>query len=201
MSLRKTSNMSEVDLEAKNIDGWEAAYLRFETPEQEIRKFLRRLKSLGVADWPRDLRVLELFCGRGNGLRALELLGFQQLEGIDLSPNLVAEYRGSAKCYVGDCRHLPFDDRSRDVAIIHGGLHHLPVFPADLERTLAEIRRVLRPQGRVVIVEPFTTPFLSVVHFACRIRIARALSGRLDALSTMIGHERQTYEQWLADPK
>jgi hypothetical protein len=51
-------------------DPWEAAYLRFETPEQEIRKFEKRLLRLGAGAWPRDLRIVELFCGRGNGLRA-----------------------------------------------------------------------------------------------------------------------------------
>ena len=49
---------------------WEAAYLRFETPEEERRKFLRRLRILGAPHWPRDAEVVELFCGRGNGLRA-----------------------------------------------------------------------------------------------------------------------------------
>ena len=67
-------------------DPWEAAYLRFETPEQEIRKFVKRLRALGVSKWPRDNEIVELFCGRGNGLRALQSLGFTRVEGVDLSP-------------------------------------------------------------------------------------------------------------------
>src|SRR5579863_8906443 len=89
-------------------DPWEAAYLRFETPEQEIRKFVKRLRALGVCKWPPDAQIVELFCGRGNGLRALQSLGFTRVEGVDLSPSLVAQYQGSARCYVGDCRQLPF---------------------------------------------------------------------------------------------
>ena len=50
---------------------WEEAYLRFETPDQEIRKFHKRLVALGAGDWPRDSRIVELLCGRGSGLRAL----------------------------------------------------------------------------------------------------------------------------------
>src|SRR5713101_5325649 len=106
-------------------DPWEAAYLRFEEPEQEIQKFLARLNRLGARQWPRDAEIVELFCGRGNGLVALERLGFTHIEGVDLSPLLVAQYRGPAKCIVGDCRQLPFADRSKDVLIVQGGLHHL----------------------------------------------------------------------------
>lgn len=181
-------------------DPWEAAYLRFETPEQEIRKFVKRLRTLGVDKWPRDTETVELFCGRGNGLRALQLLGFTRVEGIDLSARLVEQYRGNAKCYVGDCRQLPFEDRSRDALIVQGGLHHLLSLPDDLEQTLAQMHRVIRKDGRVVLVEPWLTPFLRFAHLACENPIARRLSNKVDALAVMIEHERRTYEQWLSQP-
>jgi len=148
----------------KGIDPWEAAYLRFETPEQEIRKFTERLRRLGVNEWPRETNVVELFCGRGNGLHALARLGFRNIEGVDLSPRLLAEYTGEARCTAGDCRELPFADQSKDAAIVQGGLHHLPLLPDDLERVFAELKRVLRPSGHVVFVEPWRTPFLRFVH-------------------------------------
>jgi ubiquinone/menaquinone biosynthesis C-methylase UbiE len=122
---------------APSPDPWEAAYLRFETPEQEIHKFIARLRKLGAAQWPRDAEIVELFCGRGNGLNALERLGFTHLEGVDLSPRLIARYRGPAKCFVGDCRQLPFANRSKDVLMVQGGLHHLSTLPEDLEQTFA----------------------------------------------------------------
>jgi hypothetical protein len=73
------------------LSAWEAAYLSFETPEEEIRKFIRRLRRLGAERLPRQAEVLELFCGRGNGLRALERLGFNRLEGVDLSISLLSQ--------------------------------------------------------------------------------------------------------------
>ncbi len=182
-------------------DPWEAAYLRFETPEQEIRKFRKRLLSLGADAWPRDAAVVELFCGRGNGLHALEQLGFMQVEGVDLSANLLAQYRGNAHVAVGDCRQIPFEDGSKDVAIVQGGLHHLPVLPDDLERTLSEIHRVLKHGGLFVAVEPWMTPFLALVHAVSRIPAARKLSAKVDAFATMTEHERVTYEAWLARPR
>jgi ubiquinone/menaquinone biosynthesis C-methylase UbiE len=182
-------------------DPWEAAYLRFETPEEEIRKFVSRLNRLGARRWPRDAEIVELFCGRGNGLVALQRLGFTHLEGVDLSPRLIARYKGSAKCTVADCRKLPFEDQSKDVLIVQGGLHHLPDLPGDLDQTFSEMQRVLRKAGRVMLVEPWRTPFLTFVHFVSEIPIVRRLSSKMDAFATMTEHEIRTYTQWLTQPE
>ena len=182
-------------------DPWEAAYLRFETPEQEIRKFVARLQRLGAPAWPKDSRIVELFCGRGNGLHALERLGFYNVEGVDLSPRLVAEYQGRAKCHVADCRKLPYAAASKDAVIAQGGLHHLLHLPGDLDETFREIHRVLTSEGRALFVEPWLTPFLRFVHLISENPISRRMSPRLDALGTMIDYERRTYEQWLSQPE
>ena len=123
------------------------------------------------------------------------------LEGADLSPRLIAEYQGPANCQVADCRSLPFTDRSKDVLIVQGGLHHLPTLPQDLERTFAEMQRVLKPTGRVLFVEPWLTLFLKFVHGVSQNPLARRVSPKLDALATMIHYERVTYEQWLSQPQ
>jgi len=185
---------------APELDPWEAAYLRFETPEQEIRKFERRLLRLGARAWPRELRIVELFCGRGNGLRALERLGFTQLEGVDRSAALLAHYTGPARIHEADCRALPFESASRDLIVVHGGLHHLPRIPEDLVRTLDEARRVLRPDGRIAVVEPWDTPFLRLVHAVSLRPWIAHWSEKLDAFATMTRCEADTYFAWLAKP-
>lgn len=179
---------------------WEAAYGRFETPDEERRKFARRLRRFGVEAWPRTLEIVEIFCGRGSGLEAWRRLGFSRLEGVDISENLLAQHGGDARLYVGDCRRLGFADESRDVICVQGGLHHLPVLPEDLTATVAEAWRVLRPGGRLVVVEPWTTPFLTAIHAACRSRTLRRASRKLDALACMIDHERESYFNWLSRP-
>jgi ubiquinone/menaquinone biosynthesis C-methylase UbiE len=181
-------------------DPWELAYARFETPEQEIRKFVARLKELEAEQWPKNFAIVELFCGRGNGLHALQQLGFSQIEGVDLSPRLLAQYHGTARTTVADCRELPFGDGTKDVVIVQGGLHHLPTLPGDLDRTFGEIRRVLKRNGQVIFVEPWLTPFLRLVHAVCENPLARKSSAKLAALATMIEYERRTYEQWLTQP-
>jgi len=181
-------------------DVWESAYLAFETPEQEIQKFTQRLVKLGAEQISRDRQVVELFCGRGNGLHALHRLGFRNIEGLDLSPRLLGKYEGEAKCYVCDCRQLPFARHSKDLLIIQGGLHHLNRLPEDLEQTFREARRVLRRDGFIMVVEPWLTPFLRLVHKFCEAMMARHFSAKLDSLATMIEYERATYERWLGNP-
>lgn len=180
---------------------WESAYRRFETPEEETLKFIKRLLKLGSRDWPKDFDIVELFCGHGNGLEALSRLGFTSLEGVDLSAGLINEYSGSARCYVADCRALPFSDHSRDIAIIQGGLHHLEKIPEDLYQTLDEIRRILRKNGLLILVEPWLTPFLFIVHEVCNFRLARRFSKKIDALATMIELEQPVYGNRLEHPK
>jgi ubiquinone/menaquinone biosynthesis C-methylase UbiE len=180
---------------------WEAAFERFESPAQEVAKFRRRLISLGALEWPKEASIVELFCGRGNGLHALASFGFVHLEGVDLSRTLLERYSGDALLHHGDCRNLPFPDASRDILIVQGGLHHLPCLPEDLEKTLLSAVRVLRPGGKFVVVEPWLTPFLRLVHTLAFVRSLRQMAPRLDAFATMVEEERSTYEEWLAHPK
>ncbi len=178
-------------------DPWESAYLKFETPAEEIRKFSRRLKTLGAAAWPRNAAVLELFCGRGNGLRSLRALGFNRIAGLDISLSLIRYGDRSDAFVAADARELPFRNACEDIVIIQGGLHHLRELPNDLENTLVEIRRVLKPDGKLVIVEPWKTLFLSIVHAVCANKLATRMSPKLKALAGMIDNEKPTYYQWL----
>jgi ubiquinone/menaquinone biosynthesis C-methylase UbiE len=179
---------------------WEQAYRDFETPDQEIRKFERRLRALGVDRFPRTSQILEICCGRGNALTAWERLGFRRCIGLDLSHALLTLYDGPAPCVVGDVRAMPVASASQDLVAVHGGLHHLPSL-ADLDATLQEVTRVVRPEGHVVIVEPWSTPFLTVVHALSRQRPIRALSKKFDAFERMYELERTTYDAWLGEPE
>ena len=178
---------------------WEEAYQEFETPSEEIEKFKSRLRKIGATRWPRNAKIVELFCGRGNGLHALTQLGFENLEALDLSPTLLQKYSGPAKCHICDCRKLPLADATFDVVIVQGGLHHLQQLPGDLAACLDEIRRVLRPPGRFVMVEPWLTPFLRFVHMLC-FSPARKISKKLHFCATMIEEEEGTYHAWLNRP-
>lgn len=179
---------------------WEAAYKRFETPEEEIAKFIGRLRRFGFEALDRQSRILEIFCGRGNGLVALERMGFHNLEGVDLSDTLLEEYRGPATLHLADCLDLPMSEPQYDAVIVQGGLHHLPRIPEDLDRCLACVRKLLKPTGKFYVVEPWKTPFLVFAHWVTELSIMRKLYAKGDALAVMTERERVTYEQWLGAP-
>ncbi len=178
-------------------EAWEAAYKAFESPQEEIQKFKTRLRRLDAGEWPRDARIVELFCGRCNGITALQELGFTSLEGVDMSLSLLQEYSGSARLYCGDCRNIQFKDSSKDIILVQGGLHHLPLLPEDLARVFSEVQRILQPGGRFVFVEPWNTPFLRAAHWACACDFLTARWGKLKALHDMIEGEKTTYYNWL----
>jgi ubiquinone/menaquinone biosynthesis C-methylase UbiE len=180
---------------------WEAAYKRFETPEQEIAKFTARLQRFGFGSLEKDSRINEIFCGRGGGLVALERMGFTNLEGTDLSDSLLSEYRGNATLHLADCADMPFDDASYDAVVVQGGLHHLPTIPDDLDRCLSEVSRILKPSGCFYVVEPWRTPFLTFAHFVTDQPLVRKFYAKGDALAVMAECERVTYEQWLCQPE
>jgi SAM-dependent methyltransferase len=183
------------------LDAWERAYLRFETPAQEQRKFIRRLIAAGADSWPRSALILDLFSGRGGNVQALWRMGFRNVVAIDLSLGLLQTWEDSSDRSVADCRSLPIATASVDVAIVHGGLHHLLRIPDDLAISLREVARVMRPRGIFVAVEPWRTPFLDVIHWLCSRPFARTAFSKIDALATMIALERRTYGTWLARPE
>jgi ubiquinone/menaquinone biosynthesis C-methylase UbiE len=96
---------------------------------------------------------------KGKWLKSAASAWFREVEGIDLSASLAAEYSGLGKILVGDCRQLPFEDASKDVLIVQGGLYHLPVLPDDLDQVLADATRVLKDDGLLLVIEPWPTIF------------------------------------------
>jgi ubiquinone/menaquinone biosynthesis C-methylase UbiE len=66
---------------------------------------------------------------------------------VDLDAGITGHAASGVRAVVGDCRELALDDAAYDVVFASNLLEHLD--RPGLEATLAEIRRVLRPGGRV----------------------------------------------------
>ena len=102
--------------------------------------------------------VLEYGCG-SDGSDAFTLARHgARVVGVDISPVAVlmsqqlAEEKNLAdrvRFAVSDAEKLDFSDATFDMVVGSGILHHL-----DLERSFAEIRRVLKPGGKAVFLEP-----------------------------------------------
>jgi demethylmenaquinone methyltransferase/2-methoxy-6-polyprenyl-1,4-benzoquinol methylase len=114
----------------------------------------RRLTA-AAAVRPGD-RVLDAACGTGDlaiaGLRA----GAGKVTGLDFSERMLERARrkdARIDWVRGDMLALPFADGTFDAATVGFGVRNV----ADLEAGLRELRRVLKPGGRLAILE-ITTP-------------------------------------------
>jgi len=92
-------------------------------------------------------RVLEVGCGTGLILSRIREFASES-KGIDLSPGMLEHARARGlDVQEADCTQLPFGDGEFDVACSFKVLAHVP----DLDAALAEMARVVRPGGHLVV--------------------------------------------------
>jgi demethylmenaquinone methyltransferase / 2-methoxy-6-polyprenyl-1,4-benzoquinol methylase len=96
-------------------------------------------------------RVLDICCGTGDLALAAARAG-GRVTGLDFSARMLERARRKSSdidWVEGDALALPFGDASFDSATVGFGVRNLD----DLQRGLAELRRVLKPGGRLAILE------------------------------------------------
>jgi SAM-dependent methyltransferase len=99
--------------------------------------------------------VLDLACGDGEMASKMAQLGAKLSIGIDLSSVSIQNARAAQRqqqrnliYYVGDAENTKLPDSSVDLVLCSGMLHHL-----DLSFAFPEIRRILKPGGRLIALE------------------------------------------------
>jgi ubiquinone/menaquinone biosynthesis C-methylase UbiE len=167
---------------------------------------VRRIQDRGAAHYDRQISVFEriLFgdgrrwvCEQARG-RVLELaVGTARnisyypadvtLTGIELSPEMLAIGRRRAErlgrrvdLRLGDAQALGFPDESFDTVVCTLGLCTIP----DPRRAVAEARRVVRPAGRLLLLEHVRSP----------VRTVHTVERLLDPLSVRFAGDHLTRE-------
>lgn len=164
---------------------------------------LNHLLSMGIdAGWRRatiarlgDLRgkiALDLCCGTGDLSRLLSRAGAAVVS-LDFSLPMLSTGVATGKLaghpVAADASVLPLGDGTIDAATIAFGIRNIP----DIPRMLADLHRVLRPEGRFAILE-LTRPGNRIIGMSYRFYLARILpfiggfvSGRRTAYRYLAG--------------
>lgn len=176
----KDKNKNQVKYQQEKIKPYNAEGAKGEQVEQMFDNIahsydlLNHSLSLGIDKYWRNeaiasllpyapKRILDVATGTGDfALLAAEKLQPDYLLGIDLSEGMLDVARkkiakaGKADIVhfqKDDCMHLSLPDASFDAVMVAYGARNFE----DLDRGLREMRRILRPGGRLVIIE-LTTP-------------------------------------------
>lgn len=119
------------------------------------RRFVRKLSGL----IPADAAILDLACGTGDLTKALSLKGYS-VTGLDISPEMMAigkqkcsELKPQPQFVLGSAESIPFPDNIFDAVTISFGIRNFD----HRASCLAEIHRVLKPGGRLAVLE-FAVP-------------------------------------------
>ncbi|MCX7552648.1 class I SAM-dependent methyltransferase [Marinicella sp. S1101] len=105
-------------------------------------------------DWVADKKVLDAACGEGYGSHLMAQTA-SSVDGVDIDPTAVEHatsryQRSNLKFHQSDVLNLAFEDDSFDVVVSFETLEHL----AEHEALLAEFKRVLKPDGVLLISTP-----------------------------------------------
>lgn len=127
---------------------------RLVTHTKGIDLVLEHLHRYGAAcELVEGKRVLDVACGEGYGTNLLAQRA-KSVVGVDIAPEAVihAADKYGRTYLAGSCTALPFETDSFDVVVSFETLEHIG--EADQLQFLAEIRRVLAPEGLLIICTP-----------------------------------------------
>jgi demethylmenaquinone methyltransferase/2-methoxy-6-polyprenyl-1,4-benzoquinol methylase len=121
------------------------------------KKAIRELKSLNPGS------ILDVATGTGDfAFEAIKILNPKKITGVDISAGMLEVARKKIKernlghifsVSLGDSEMLPFEDNQFDAITVAYGVRNYE----NLEKGLADMHRVLRPGGKIVILE-FSKP-------------------------------------------
>jgi ubiquinone/menaquinone biosynthesis C-methylase UbiE len=149
----------------RQFEAWASTYDR-----SPLHRFLFRPSYMVLVDevgrWveerrPATFRALDVGCGTGT---VVSLLAGAQWPvhpvGLDYAPSMCVQAlrkamtSGAAEraCFVaGDSEHLPFANASFDIITCSNSFHHYP----HQQAVVSEMRRLLRPGGRLLVIDGF----------------------------------------------
>ncbi len=134
-----------------------------------LDQFWRR-RAVGLAHPVDGALVLDVACGTGDLAISFAKAKAESVVGLDYTPAMLDHARAKAarsggrvaqiRFVHGDAHELQYDDGTFDIVSIAFGIRNV----ADPSKAIREFKRVLRPGGRLVILE-FSQPPSRIVRF------------------------------------
>jgi ubiquinone/menaquinone biosynthesis C-methylase UbiE len=127
-----------------------------------------RKKAADMVKARNGAKVLDVATGTGKQAFAFARKGYQ-VTGIDLSEEMLQiarrknKYPG-VKLETGDATSLPYDNDHFDITCISYALHDMP--PSFRGQVLAEMVRVTRPAGTIMVIDYAVPKFLIIKQIA-----------------------------------
>ena len=169
---------------------WEATYLKFIRIVVNPKKFSKILRQWDIE--PRA-KILDLCCGTGGSIKVFRKAGYHNVYGLDISLNLLGRVKQGIPVLLADANACPIKNEAFDVVVIHKALHHF----LDHHRLLAEIKRILKPDGIFCFIEPRKTWFRKLYHVALLSPFAELFPPLLRMRHAALIEEGKTYFKWL----
>lgn len=170
------------------LEDWREAFLAIDRNIDERKKFIRSFKI------SKDSRILEIGCSDGMNLEALNMLGYRNIVGVDISKELLSKIKGY-QCVCSDAGNSGIKSGSIDEIYCRAVLHHV-----DNSAVFSEMVRVLRPGGVIHILEPWPTIFRNIADFLT-LYILHMVSKKIYYRKVAIHFEKETYSHWLKNCK
>ncbi len=150
----------------------------------------RKVVTARIRKW-KPARLLDVASGTGDlALEIQDQCPDCEVIASDFCAEMLAHAasRGIAKTIVADALHLPFADGSYDVVTVAFGLRNMADYPA----ALREMHRVLRPGGKLLILDfalpgGFMRPFYRFYLHHILPRMAGWVTGQRDAYEYLGG--------------
>ena len=132
-----------------------------------------RKKAIGLLKSARPQYILDVATGTGDfAIESIRILQPRKIVGVDISAGMLEvakekiknkELQDQFEVQLGDSENLQFDDDTFDAVTVAFGVRNFE----NLEKGLAEIRRVLKPGGKAIILElsnPKAFPIKQLFH-------------------------------------
>ena len=115
----------------------------------------------------KDLKVLDVGCGTGKfAFRLSDLYKGLMVHGVDISKDMIKNARAKLRdegieFKVGDVEELPYEADTFDVITCSNSFHHYP----NQKRAVTEMHRVLKDEGKLIIIDGSRDGLLGKVIF------------------------------------